>query len=343
MRLADYDYELPEELIAQAPLPQRSASRLLIVGSGPGGLVDASIADLPQHLDAGDLMIFNDTRVIPARLWARKPSGGRVELLLERAEQGVVAYVQSRSSKGLRPGMSLLCAGATVQVIGREGEFWRIECPAPALDFFARFGEVPLPPYITRRPDANDRERYQSTFARVPGAVAAPTASLHFDPGMLAALQLRGVEHAFITLHVGAGTFQPIRVDDPGQHRMHAERVAVPAATISAIERTRAQGRRVIAVGTTVVRALETSAAGGTPRAFVGETDIFIHDDYEWRCVDALVTNFHLPRSTLLMLVSAFSGRETVLAAYRHAVAQRYRFFSYGDAMLLTRPRRAAP
>jgi S-adenosylmethionine:tRNA ribosyltransferase-isomerase len=245
--------------------------------------------------------------------------------------------VHVRGGKSLRAGTLIETAGGSVLALARDGELWRVALPQPPLEFFAQHGEVPLPPYITRAADAADRERYQSVLARVPGAVAAPTASLHFDAPLLARLDAAGMQRALVTLHVGAGTFQPIRSEDPLTHRMHAEFIDVPAATCSAIERTRAAGGRVVAIGTTVARALESAAADGTLRPYAGDTDIYIRPGHEWRVVDALVTNFHLPLSTLLVLVSAFAGRETVLAAYRHAVAQRYRFFSYGDAMFLTR------
>ncbi len=337
MRLTDFTFDLPPELIAQRPLAERSASRLLVVPPGEAPLRDLAFADLPQLLRAGDLLVFNDTRVVPARIAGRKPTGGRVEILLERACDGETALVHVKGGKALRPGLAIETEGGTVQVLGREGELWRVALPLAPLDFFTLHGQVPLPPYINRVADAADRERYQSLLARVPGAVAAPTASLHFDAPLLDLLDAAGLRRALVTLHVGAGTFQPIRTEDPQAHRMHKEFIDVPAATCAAIERTRAAGGRVVAVGTTVARALESAAAGGTLRPFTGDTDIYIRPGHEWRVVDVLVTNFHLPHSTLLVLVSAFAGRERVLAAYRHAVAQRYRFFSYGDAMFLTR------
>ncbi len=343
MRLADFNFDLPAELIAQRPLGERSASRLLVLDPMAGrASQDLQIADLPGLLRPGDLLVFNDTRVVPARLAARKPTGGRVELLLERATAFDEARVQIRGGKGLREGTALGTEGGPVVVLGREGEWWRVRLPGPTLSFFEQYGQVPLPPYIARDADARDRERYQSLLARVPGSVAAPTASLHFDTALLARLEALGVRRSCLTLHVGAGTFQPVRVDDPLRHRMHAEFVDVPETLCEAVAATRAAGRRVVAVGTTVARALESAAAGGVLRPFRGDTDIFIHPGYRWRVVDALLTNFHLPESTLLMLVSAFAGREATLAAYRHAVAGRYRFFSYGDAMFLTRAATAA-
>ncbi len=339
MRLAEFQYDLPPELIAQQPLPGRSDSRLLMLEPVSARCRDLGFRDLPGLLEPGDLLVFNDTRVVPARLEARKPTGGRVELLLERALDGFDALVQLRGGKALRPGMQLEAAGGAIELVARVGEMWQVRLPAAALAHFERHGSIPLPPYIARAATAADRERYQSWFAREPGAVAAPTASLHFDAGLVAALDARGVERSFITLHVGAGTFQPIRAEDPATHRMHSERISVPEATCAAVRKARAAGRRVVAVGTTVCRALEAAAAhaGGELEPFTGETDIFIRPGHRWRAVDALVTNFHLPGSTLLILVCSFAGSEPVLAAYRHAVNERYRFFSYGDAMFLQR------
>jgi S-adenosylmethionine:tRNA ribosyltransferase-isomerase len=345
IKRSDFDYHLPAELIAQTPLPRRSASRLLLLDAAAGGCQDRRIDELPALLSAGDLLVFNDTRVLPARVPARKLSGGRIELFLERPLAGARALVQLRDSKSLRPGMSLQTAGGLVRLIERRPPFWEVELPAEAVAFFDAHGQVPLPPYIDRAADAADRERYQSLLARVPGAVAAPTASLHFDEPLLAALAARGIEHTVITLHVGAGTFQPLRGESLEAHIMHSERYEVGAATVAAIERTHLAGRRVVAVGTTVVRALESAAlAAATPAAApklapgCGDTALFIVPGYRFRVVDALLTNFHLPQSTLLMLVAAFAGRERVLAAYAHAVRERYRFFSYGDAMLLSAP-----
>jgi S-adenosylmethionine:tRNA ribosyltransferase-isomerase len=293
-------------------------------------------------LASGDLLVFNDTRVLPARLPARKPSGGRIELLLERALEGSRALVQLRDSKSVRLGMSLHTSGGVVRLIARRAPFWEVELPGEAVGFFDAHGLVPLPPYIARAADVLDRERYQSLWARVPGAVAAPTASLHFDAALLAALAARGIESSLITLHVGAGTFQPVRSESLEAHVMHSERYEVGAATVAAIARARAAGRRVVAVGTTVARALESAAAessaGLAPAC--GETTLFIRPGYRFQVIDALLTNFHLPQSTLLMLVAAFAGERQVLAAYAHAVRERYRFFSYGDAMLVF-PQRA--
>lgn len=347
MRREDFSYPLPAELIAQAPLPQRSASRMLMLEGSSGALADRSVRDLPECLRPGDLLVLNDTRVVAARLAGTKPSGGRVEILLERALEGSEALAQLSASKPIRPGLEVATPGGAVRVLDREGDLWRVRLPQPALEFFERWGEVPLPPYIRRAPDASDRERYQSIFARVSGAVAAPTASLHFDAELAAALEARGIERAFVTLHVGAGTFQPLRTDDLAAHVMHAERVEVGGPACAAIARTRSAGGRVVAVGTTVVRAVEAmalAAGGGETRGaaptlapWSGETRLFITPGFRFQVIDVLLTNFHLPGSTLLMLVCAFAGREAVLAAYAHAIAARYRFFSYGDAMLITR------
>jgi S-adenosylmethionine:tRNA ribosyltransferase-isomerase len=343
LKRSDFDYALPPELIAQEPLPVRSGSRLLLLDGAHVRWRDGAMRGLPELLTPGDLLIFNDTRVLPARLAARKPSGGRIELLLERSIGGRLALVQLRDSKAVRLGMTLETVGGALRLLGRRGEFWEVELPQEALAFFEAHGEVPLPPYIDRPACAADRERYQSLFARAAGAVAAPTASLHFDAALLEALRARGLERATVTLHVGAGTFQPLRGELLASHVMHAERYSIPAETVAAIERARARGRRVVAIGTTVARALESAAAADaslTPGA--EETRLFIYPGYAFRVIDALLTNFHLPQSTLLMLVAAFAGRELTLAAYAHAVRERYRFFSYGDAMLVF-PARAGP
>jgi S-adenosylmethionine:tRNA ribosyltransferase-isomerase len=337
VRRADFQFDLPPELIAQVPLPVRSASRLLLVDGASGSWADRSIAELPLLLQPGDLLVFNDTRVVPARLQGVKDSGGRVELLLERVLSGRRALLQVRASKPLRDGAVVHAAGCALRVIARHGDLWELEFPQEPLDFLERVGEVPLPPYIERTAGSEDRERYQSILARVPGAVAAPTASLHFDAALLAALAARGVAHTCVTLHVGAGTFQPLRVEDPAEHVMHAEHYEVGATAVAAVARTRAAGGRIVAVGTTAARALESCAGpDGVLVARSGYTRLFITPGYRFRVVDALLTNFHLPESTLLMLVAAFAGRECILHAYEHAVRERYRFFSYGDAMLLT-------
>ena len=346
MRRADFAYELPEELIAQTPLAERSASRLLTLDGSTGALADRSIRDFPELLREGDLLVFNDTRVVAARLVGFKPSGGRVEIFLERAVGDSQALVQLRASKPIREELEIATEGGLVRVVSKEGDLWKVALPAPALGFFERWGEVPLPPYIHRTPDAADRQRYQSIFARHAGAVAAPTASLHFDEELIRKIEARGVKRAFVTLHVGAGTFQPVRSDDLGSHVMHAEWVSVGAETCEAIERTRAAGGRVVSIGTTVARALESAALDAQTtrelRPYSGDTRLFISPGFRFRVIDALLTNFHLPESTLLMLVSAFAGREKVLAAYAHAVRERYRFFSYGDAMFVTPARGSA-
>ncbi len=336
MRRTDFNYELPEELIAQQPLAERSASRLLTLDGMSGALADRAIRDLPGLLAPGDLLVFNDTRVIPARLFALKDTGGRVELLLERPLDGLSALVHARASKPLRAAMLLQSRGGPIRILEKRGDLWVVELPEAALGFFEQFGQMPLPPYIRRDPDTADATRYQSVFARRHGAVAAPTASLHFDAALLAALEARGVQRAFITLHVGAGTFQPVRTDAVGAHVMHAEFVEVGAEACAAVAAARARGARIVAVGTTVVRALESAAGAGTLAPYLGDSSLFIVPGFRFRVIDALVTNFHLPESTLLMLVSAFAGREAVLAAYRHAVSSQYRFFSYGDAMFVT-------
>jgi S-adenosylmethionine:tRNA ribosyltransferase-isomerase len=336
VRRADFHYELPTELIAQQPPAERSAGRMLTLDGASGALADRQMREFPSLLNEGDLLVFNDTRVIPARLFALKESGGRVEVMLERPLEGKFALVHARASKALRPDMPLQSRGGELRVHERRGDLWVIELPEPALTFFERYGQMPLPPYIRREPDASDAKRYQSLFARRQGAVAAPTASLHFDEPLLAAVEARGVQRAFITLHVGAGTFQPVRTEAVGAHVMHAEFVEVSEETCARIAATRARGGRVVAVGTTVVRALESAAGPGELQPFVGDSTLFIVPGFRFRAVDAMLTNFHLPESTLLMLVSAFAGREAVLAAYRHAVQQRYRFFSYGDAMFIS-------
>ncbi|MCL4185333.1 MAG: tRNA preQ1(34) S-adenosylmethionine ribosyltransferase-isomerase QueA [Burkholderiaceae bacterium] len=336
MRLSDFDFELPAELIAQHPAAHRSASRLLHVA--PDALTDLHFDALPSLLAAGDLLVFNDTRVLRARLHGRKASGGRVEALVERVTGACEALAQLRASKPPRPGTRLAFRSSGATVTGRAGEFWQLRFDEPVAAVLERDGELPLPPYIAHPPGAEDERRYQTVFARVPGSVAAPTAGLHFDAPLLARLRERGVGFAFVTLHVGAGTFQPVRVEDLSLHRMHAERYEVPAAAADAIAAARAAGRRVVAVGTTSLRTLESAAdAHGRVHPGAGETRLFVTPGYRFRVADRLLTNFHLPKSTLLMLVSAFAGVERIRSAYAHAIAQRYRFFSYGDAMLLER------
>ncbi|WP_028838914.1 tRNA preQ1(34) S-adenosylmethionine ribosyltransferase-isomerase QueA [Thermomonas fusca] len=339
LKTSDFHYDLPPELIAQAPLPERSASRLLHVPAGDAAFADLQVRDLPSLLQPGDLLVFNDTRVIPARLFGAKATGGRVEILIERLLPNNEARVQLGVSKPPQIGSRLaLDAGGEAEVLARlDDGFWqlRFHLAGAVEEWLQHAGQLPLPPYIERRPDAADAERYQTVFARETGAVAAPTAGLHFDEALLDALRARGVEFGHVTLHVGAGTFQPVRVDDVHKHRMHSEWINVGAELVAKVRRARAAGGRVIAVGTTVVRALESAMVDGELLPFAGDTSIFIFPGYKIRSIDALMTNFHLPESTLLMLVSAFAGKQRMFAAYEHAVRQRYRFFSYGDAMLL--------
>jgi S-adenosylmethionine:tRNA ribosyltransferase-isomerase len=338
MKKSDFHFELPPELIAQAPLPERSASRLLVVPPAPAAFSDRAMRELPEFLEAGDLLVFNDTRVIPARLFGSKDTGGRVEILLERITGAHEARAQIGASKSPKADSRItLDEGTGLTVLGRDGEFYklRFDGDEPLEKVLLRSGRMPLPPYIHRDADITDDARYQTVFAKHTGAVAAPTAGLHFDEALLAAIKARGIEFGHVTLHVGAGTFQPMRSESVHEHVMHREWLNVGAELCEQIARARARGGRVIAVGTTVVRALETARRDGDIRPFAGDTQIFIFPGYRIRSVDALVTNFHLPESTLLMLVSAFAGRERVLAAYAHAVRERYRFFSYGDAMLL--------
>lgn len=342
MKKSDFHFDLPTELIAQSPLSERSASRLLVLDAAAERCVDGQFRDLVQMLQPGDLLVLNDTRVIPARLHGRKSTGGEVEVLIERVLGRHEVRAQMRASKTPKEGTRLeLGDGVPATVLGRDGEFFRIRFDTPeSLDaVLHRIGQMPLPPYIKATDHERDVSRYQTVFAREPGAVAAPTAGLHFDAPLLDELRLRGVRFGHITLHVGAGTFQPMRVDSVHEHRMHAEWLNVGAELCQQIRATRAAGHRVVAVGTTVVRALESASRDGVVQPFAGETQIFIFPGYRIRSVDALITNFHLPESTLLMLVSAFAGRERVLAAYAHAVQERYRFFSYGDAMFITPPK----
>ena len=340
MRRASFHYELPPELIATHPPARRGDSRLLVLDGDR--VAHRRFRDLLDWLRPGDLLVFNDTRVIPARLRGHKDSGGRIEVLIERllADPGC-ALAQVRASKAPRAGSIVRFAeDISATVIEREGDFYqlRFHGSAAVADVLERIGEVPLPPYIERAAETLDAERYQTVYARQPGAVAAPTAGLHFDQGMLDALGERGVATGFVTLHVGSGTFRPVRAEDIREHRMHAERLRVDEPLCAKVEATRAAGGRVVAVGTTAVRSLETAAAEtGQVRPFAGESALFIHPGYRFRVVDALITNFHLPESTLLMLVCAFAGHAATLAAYREAVAERYRFFSYGDAMLVIR------
>ena len=334
--LADFAYDLPPELIAQTPAPTRTGSRLLQVTGDR--LADLRFADLPNLLRAGDLLVFNDTRVIKARVHGRKATGGKVEIMVERIVADDEAWVQLRASHAPGVGGTLLLAGdATAMVIARDDRFWRLRFAGTGAlaGWLEQHGDMPLPPYIARTPGQSDDARYQTVYAREPGAVAAPTAGLHFDEAMLANLDRLGVDQAFVTLHVGAGTFAPVKSDDLAQHRMHSEWYRIPEETAQKVRAARARGGRVIAVGTTSLRALESAAGDHGLREGSGETSLFITPGYRFRVVEALLTNFHLPKSTLLMLVSAFGGFANIRAAYAHAIAERYRFFSYGDAMFL--------
>jgi len=328
VRVSEFDYELPAELIAQHPAARRTASRLLHVEPG-GKLTDLMFSDLTELVDARDTLVLNDTRVIKARLFGRKPSGGQVELFVERITGPREALALLRAGHPPRAGTEVEIDEVRATIDGREGELYRVRFSEEVERVLERHGDVPLPPYITHAPDASDAERYQTVYAANPGAVAAPTAGLHFDRPLLERLRGRGARVASLTLHVGFGTFQPVRCDTVEAHRMHRERFSIPDETLQAIA-----GRRVLAVGTTALRALEAAAATG---ATSGETDLFVYPGFEFQVVDRLLTNFHLPKSTLLMLVCAFAGREQIFAAYRHAIEHRYRFFSYGDAMLIER------
>lgn len=336
MKVSDFDFELPDELIARRPAEERRGSRLLALTRA--GMGHHQFPDIRRFLEPGDLLVLNDTRVIPARLFGQKETGGRVEVLIERIIGEREALCHVRASKAPKPGSRIeLEGGYHAEVRGRRDDLFHLffDNTESVLAMAERIGHMPLPPYIDREDEGLDRERYQTVFAREPGAVAAPTAGLHFDEAMLAELAAAGIETGTVTLHVGAGTFQPVRVDEVEKHRMHSERYRVPDELVEQILAARARGNRVVAVGTTSLRALESAAAGGRLRGGEGETDIFIYPGYRFQVIDALITNFHLPKSTLLMLVSALAGRERILQAYEEAVRERYRFFSYGDAMYI--------
>ncbi|WP_286240036.1 tRNA preQ1(34) S-adenosylmethionine ribosyltransferase-isomerase QueA [Neptuniibacter halophilus] len=340
MQVKDFHFELPEELIASYPLEQRSASRLLSVDGNSGALNHGVFTDVLELIRPGDLMVFNDTRVIPARLFGQKESGGKVEVLVERVLDDKRALTHVRSSRSPKPGTKLLLEGGIeAEMVGRHENLFelRFVTEGNLVELLEQHGHMPLPPYMKREDQLSDRERYQTVYNKKPGAVAAPTAGLHFDDELLAELDAKGVERAFVTLHVGAGTFQPVKVDNIHEHVMHSEYIEVSEEVCERVKATRARGNRVIAVGTTSVRSLESASQQGEIAPFFGDSDIFIFPGYQFRSVDAMITNFHLPESTLLMLVSAFSGYEHMMAAYKEAVEQRYRFFSYGDAMYLTR------
>ena len=334
--LSDFDFDLPPELIAQTPLAERSASRLLQVQGAQ--LTDRRFSDIIELLQPGDLLVFNDTRVIKARLFGVKETGGKIEALVERILDARTVHAQVRASKSPPPGTRIRLADAFDVTVGeRFGEFYTLHFPTDVFELLEQYGSLPLPPYIDHEADAYDETRYQTVYAREPGAVAAPTAGLHFDQPLLERLAARGVKQAFVTLHVGAGTFQPVRVEDLSQHKMHSEWYTISQETVDAVRATQAAGGRVVAVGTTSMRALESGSQSGQLQAGSADTQLFITPGYTFKTVDQLVTNFHLPKSTLLMLVSAFAGYDHIRAAYAHAIAQHYRFFSYGDAMLLTR------
>ncbi len=338
MKASDFDYQLPPRLIAQQPLPERRASRLLVLDPSTQQLSDRQFVDFPTLVKPGDLLVFNDTRVFPARLFGQKETGGKVEVLVERLLDEHVLLAHLRSSKSPRPGTRLVLEEhIDCQVSGREDEFFVLQQDSEQswLQLLQQHGHMPLPPYIQRADAESDRERYQTVYADKPGAVAAPTAGLHFDDAMIEQLRQQGVDTAYVTLHVGAGTFQPLRVEDVSEHVMHAEAIEVSAEVCAQVQQARNNGGRVIAVGTTVVRSLEAAASSGQLQPFTGDTRLFITPGFEFRVVDAMLTNFHLPKSTLMMLVSAFAGREFILQAYRHAVEEEYRFFSYGDAMFI--------
>ncbi|MET4693964.1 tRNA preQ1(34) S-adenosylmethionine ribosyltransferase-isomerase QueA [Endozoicomonas lisbonensis] len=339
MRVSDFDFDLPDEQIARFPAEERTGSRLLCLDGNSGEIAHRQFADIESFLNPGDLLVMNNTRVIPARLFGRKETGGKLEVLIERVleEKKVLAHV--RSSKSPKPGSRIWLAddNITAEVSGRQGTLFLIDFDQPVLPQLQEFGHMPLPPYIDREDGSADRLRYQTVFAEKDGAVAAPTAGLHFDEALLEHLEQKGVNKAFVTLHVGSGTFQPVRVDNIADHEMHSEYIEVPEEVCQAVRETRARGNKVVAVGTTSVRSLESASVSGEIQPFTGDTDIFIYPGYQFRSVDAMITNFHLPQSTLLMLVSAFSGQEAILNAYNVAVKEGYRFFSYGDAMWLTR------
>ncbi|MDN7127377.1 tRNA preQ1(34) S-adenosylmethionine ribosyltransferase-isomerase QueA [Pseudidiomarina sp. 1APR75-33.1] len=345
MDVKDFNFDLPDQLIARYPQPERSASRLLVLDGATGEVTHDQFKAIEDHLQAGDLLVFNDTRVIPARMLGEKISGGKVEILVERMldDNRVLAHV--RSNRAPKPGQRMRMEDAVeVEMLGRDGALFelRFDTEQSVLEVLEQHGHMPLPPYIDRPDEASDRERYQTVYNKKPGAVAAPTAGLHFDDAILAKLKAKGVNFAYVTLHVGAGTFQPVRVDKIEEHHMHSEYAEVPEETVALIKQTQANGGRVVAVGTTSVRSLESAAQAAVKEQrelapFFSDTDIFIYPGYKFEIIDAMITNFHLPESTLIMLVSAFAGRDHVLNAYQQAIDNSYRFFSYGDAMFVTR------
>lgn len=337
MKTSDFDFDLPNELIARFPLAQRSSSRLLCLNKQTGAVSHGKFRDVLNYFKAGDLIVFNNTKVIPARLYGEKQSGGKLEALIERVTGEHEALAHIRSSRSPKPGSRILLEGVEVEVIGREGALFQLKFldQRPVISILEAVGHMPLPPYMERDDIDSDRERYQTVYAQKPGAVAAPTAGLHFDDELLAQLKAQGVHFAFVTLHVGAGTFQPVKVENIEEHHMHSEYIEVSAEVAEQVKATRAAGNRVVAVGTTSVRSLESASQKGEIAAYKGDSEIFIYPGYTFKSVDAIITNFHLPESTLIMLISAFAGRDNTMAAYNEAVQQQYRFFSYGDAMLL--------
>ncbi len=337
MKTSDFNFDLPNELIARFPLAQRSSSRLLSLNNQTGDVSHGHFRDLLEFFNAGDLIVFNNTKVIPARLYGEKLSGGKLEALIERVTGEHEALAHIRSSRSPKPGSRILLEGVEVEVVGREGALFQLRFldERPLINVLEAVGHMPLPPYMERDDIDSDRDRYQTVYAQKPGAVAAPTAGLHFDDELLAELKAKGVNFAFVTLHVGAGTFQPVKVENIEEHHMHSEYIEVSEEVALAVKATRAAGNKVVAVGTTSVRSLESASQNGEIEPFNGESEIFIYPGYTFKSVDAVITNFHLPESTLIMLVSAFAGRENTMAAYNEAVQQQYRFFSYGDAMLL--------
>ena len=340
MRKEEFTYPLPEELIASYPAGRRGDSRLLFLDGNNGDLRDLGFRDLPRLLAPGDLLVFNDTKVMPARMFGEKKTGGRVEIMLERITGGKTFVAQMKFSKSPQVSSVItLQHGTMLRVLGRQSDLFELEVcdDCAVMDMLEKEGHVPLPPYIERPDEETDRERYQTIYARFPGAVAAPTAGLHFEQKLLQELRDRGVDSTFITLHIGAGTFQPVRTDNIEEHRIHSEYLEVGEEACRKVEQTRASGGRIIAVGTTTVRSLETAARSSRLLPYSGNTELFIYPGYDFRVVDVLITNFHLPESTLLMLVCAFGGRDNTMRAYQHAIEQRYRFYSYGDAMFITR------
>ncbi|MGD9108994.1 MAG: tRNA preQ1(34) S-adenosylmethionine ribosyltransferase-isomerase QueA [Gammaproteobacteria bacterium] len=338
MKLADFYYKLPLELIARYPTKQRSASRLLCLNCDTGEIQHRHFGDLINLLTPKDLLVFNNSRVIPARLYGTKDTGGQVELLIERILDKFICLAHIKASRAPKPGSRLKLENAvTVKVLSRHDDLFKLEFPAahPIMKALTSFGRIPLPPYIDRAAEAIDQERYQTVYAKHNGSVAAPTAGLHFDEELLKKIENKGIKSAFVTLHVGAGTFQPVKTDDIRQHKMHSELIQVTEEVCQQIQQTKQSGGCIIAVGTTSVRCLETATQSGKIKPYFGETDIFIYPGYKFKCVDAMITNFHLPESTLLMLVSAFAGHKNIMLAYQEAIAKKYRFFSYGDAMFI--------